>query len=75
MEEEELQQLIVEEQPQPVLASRLVEEKKLQQHVTSGEEFLQDFFEDRHVSNIILHHPRFQTRTMVKQKGKVPIKE
>jgi hypothetical protein len=43
MEEEGLQQPIVEEQPQPVLASRLVEEKKLQQHVTSGEKFLQEW--------------------------------
>ncbi len=42
MEEEELQQPIVEERPQLVLASRLVEEKKLQ-HVTSGEEFLQEW--------------------------------
>jgi hypothetical protein len=64
VEEEELQQPIVEEQPQPILALRLVEEKKLQ-HVTSGEEFLQEFFEERHVSNIILQHPRSKTKTMV----------
>ncbi len=75
VEEEELQQPIVEEQPQPILALRLVEEKKLQQHVTSGEEFLQEFFEERHVSNIILQHPRSKTKTMVKQKGKAPIEE
>jgi hypothetical protein len=77
MEEEELQQQqpIVKEQPQLVLASRLVEEKKLQQHVTSGEKFLQEFFEKTHVSNIILQHPRSKTKTMVKQKGKAPIEE
>jgi len=76
MEEEELQQQqpIVKEQPQLVLASRLVEEKKLQ-HVTNGEKFLQEFFEKTHVSNIILQHPRSKTKTMVKQKGKAPIEE
>jgi hypothetical protein len=30
-----------------------VEKKKLQQLVTNGEEFFQEFFEKRHVSNII----------------------
>jgi hypothetical protein len=75
MEEKELQQPIVEEQSQPILASRLVEEKKLQQHVTSGEEFFQELFEERHVSNIILQNPRLETRTMVKRKGKGPVKK
>jgi hypothetical protein len=70
-----LQQPIVEEQPQPILASRFVEKKKLQQHVTNGEEFFQEFIKEKHFSNIILQHPRSKTRTMVKRKNKVPIKE
>jgi hypothetical protein len=58
VEEEELQQPIVEEQIKQVFTSRHVEEKKLQQPVNSGEKFFQEIFEERHVSNFILQHPR-----------------
>jgi hypothetical protein len=57
MEEEELQQL-VEEQPQLVLASKLVEEKKLWQPLNNGEEFLQELFEEGLVPNIIPQRPK-----------------
>jgi hypothetical protein len=42
-----------------------VEEKKLQ-HVNIGEAFLQDFFEEGPISNIIPQCPRLGTRTMMK---------
>jgi hypothetical protein len=71
----ELQQPFVEGQPQLVHASRLVEEKELQQLVSSGEEFLQELFEKRPISNIIPQCPKSRTKTMVKQKGKAHVKE
>jgi hypothetical protein len=43
--------------------------------VSSGEEFLQELFEEGPVSNIILQHPRSRTRTMMKQKGKAHVKK
>jgi hypothetical protein len=52
-----------------------VEEKKLQQPVSSGKGFLQELFEERPISNIILQHPRSETRTMMKQKGKAFVEE
>jgi hypothetical protein len=53
MEEVEIrQQLVVEEQLQLVPTSKHVEKKKLQL-VSSGEEFIEEFFKERHVSNII----------------------
>jgi hypothetical protein len=36
MKEEKLQQLVIEEQPQPIPASRPMEDKELQQLVSSG---------------------------------------
>jgi hypothetical protein len=42
--------------------------------VNSREEFLQELFE-RHVSSIIPQRPRLGIKTMMKQKGKVPIEE
>ncbi len=57
MEEEELQQL-VEEQPWLVLASKLVEEKKLWQPLNNGEEFLQELFEEGLVPSIIPQCPK-----------------
>ncbi len=49
-----------------------MEEKKLQQPMNNGEAFL---FEEGPISSIIPQHPISGTRTMMKQKGKVPIKE
>jgi hypothetical protein len=43
--------------------------------VSSGEEFLQELFEERLVSSIIFQHPRSGTRTMMKQKSKALIEE
>ncbi len=43
--------------------------------MNSGEVFLQEFFEEGPISNIILYLLRSWTRTMMKQKGKMPIKE
>ncbi len=75
MEEEELQQFVVEEQPQPILASRPVEEKKLQQPMSNGEEFFQKLFEKRPISDITLQCPRLETRTVMKRKGKAHVEE
>jgi hypothetical protein len=75
MEEGELQQPVVEKQPQPVPALKHVEAKKLQRLVSNREEFLQELFEERPISSIIPQHPRSKTRTMMKQKGKALIKE
>jgi len=47
-----------------------VEEKELQQPMNSGEEFLQKFFKEGPICNIILQHPRLKTKTMMKHKGK-----
>jgi primosomal protein N'' len=47
------QQLVVEKKLQLVPASKLVEKKKLQQPVSIGEEFIEELFEKRPVSNII----------------------
>jgi hypothetical protein len=46
-------QFVVEEQPQPVIESRLVEEKELQQLVKIEEVFFQELFEEGPISNII----------------------
>jgi hypothetical protein len=43
-----------------------VEDKKLQQLVSCGKEFFQQFFEERLVSSIIPQRPRLETRTMMK---------
>ncbi len=43
--------------------------------MSSGEEFLQELFEERPVSNIILQCPKSETKTMMKRKGKAPIEE
>jgi hypothetical protein len=52
-----------------------VEEEKLQQHVNkdNGKELFQKLFE-KLVCNVIPQHPRSKTKTMIKQKGKAPIK-
>jgi hypothetical protein len=42
--------------------------------MSGGEEFFQELFEERHVSNIIPQRPRLKTRTMMKQTCKAPIK-
>jgi hypothetical protein len=52
-----------------------LEEKKLQQLMSSGNAFLQELFEKRPISNIIPQRPRSRTRTMMKQKGKAPVEE
>ncbi len=53
-----------------------MEKEKLQQLVSkdSGEEFLQQLFEE-HVCSVIPHHPRSRTKAMMKWKGKVHAKE
>ncbi len=59
-------QLVVWEQPQPVLESILVEKKELKQPISSGKVFLQEVFKKGPISNIILQCPRSRTRTMMK---------
>ncbi len=71
-------QSIVEEQLEPILASRPMEEEELQQLVveepmSNEEEFLQELFEERPVCSIIPQRPRSRTKTMMKQKGKVHV--
>jgi len=66
VEEGELQQPIVEEQPRLILVPRPVEGKELQQLLSNGEAFLQELFEEGHVSNIIPWCLRLGTRTMMK---------
>jgi hypothetical protein len=68
-------QSIVQEQPKPVPESKFLKGKELHQPLNSGEEFLQELFEDGPISNIIPQHSRLRTRIMMKQKGKEPIKE
>ncbi len=68
-------QLVVEEQLQLVSASRPVEENKLQQPMSNGEEFFQELFEERPISSIIPRCPRLETRTMMKQKVKALVEE
>jgi len=43
-----------------------MEEKELQQPMSSGELFFQKLFEEGPISNIILQCPRLGTRTMMK---------
>jgi hypothetical protein len=38
--------------------------------VSSGEEFLQEFFEKKLVSNIIPQNPKLGTKNIMKRKGK-----
>ncbi len=52
-----------------------MEEKELQQPMNSGEKFLQIFFKEGPICNIILQHPRLKTKTVMKRKGKAPIEE
>jgi hypothetical protein len=53
-----------------------MEEEELQQHVSkdSGEEFLQQLFEE-HVYIVVPRRPRSRTKAMMKQKGKAPTEE
>jgi hypothetical protein len=41
--------------------------------MNNGEEFLQEIFEERPISNIIPLHPILEIRTMMKQKGKAHV--
>ncbi len=43
--------------------------------MSNGEKILQEFFEERHVANIIPQHPRLGTRTMMKREGKVFVED
>jgi hypothetical protein len=43
--------------------------------MSSGEKFIQELFEERPISNIIPQRLKSETRTMIKQKGKAPIKK
>jgi hypothetical protein len=52
-----------------------MEEKELQQPVSSGNAFLHELFKEGLDSSIIPQRPRSRTRTIMKQKGKVPVKE
>ncbi len=53
-EVEIIPQFVVEEQTKQVSTSRPMEEKELQQLVSSGKEFIQKLFEEESVCNIIL---------------------
>ncbi len=68
-------QPIVQEQPQLVLTSKIVEDKGLQKLVNNGKIFFQKLFEKGLIFSIIPQCPRSRTRTMMKWKGKVPLKE
>jgi hypothetical protein len=51
-----------------------VEEKELQQFMSSEKTFLQELFEEGPISNTISQCPRSRIRTMMKRKGKALIK-
>jgi hypothetical protein len=67
-------QPIVQEQPQLVLTSKIVEDKRLQL-VNNGNVFFQKLFEKGLIFSIIPQCPRSRTRTMMKWKGKVHLKK
>jgi hypothetical protein len=43
--------------------------------MNSGKVFIQELFEEGPISNIIPQRSRLETRTIMKQKGKAPVKE
>jgi hypothetical protein len=43
--------------------------------MSGGKTFLQEFFEEGPIFNIILQHPISRTRTTMKQKGKAPVEK
>ncbi len=69
---ENLPQPVVEEQPKQVPTPRPVEEEELLQPMNkdSGEEFLQELFEEKHVYSVIIQCQRSRTKVMMKQKVK-----
>jgi hypothetical protein len=42
--------------------------------MSNGEEFIQQLFEKKIVSSIIIWHPGSKTKTMMKRKGKARVK-
>jgi hypothetical protein len=72
--EEEESQHVVEEQTKQVSAPKPVEEE-LQQPMSNGEKFLQELVKEGFVCRIILQHLKLRMKTMMKCKGKTPIKK